>query len=137
MQKRSYFSSDSGCGKKIATAGVGGGCTIWAEFVQTRVGCSGAMENFWFTANDQFYSRKNLFQPRPNDATLTPVVSCRPPRLQTNNYLFVAELTGLGEEFLAAADELTNEVPGEGARSESLNHKIITGSVKAVSKLTE
>ena len=64
-------------------------------------------------------------------------VTSRTLLLQMNDYLFVAELTGLGEELLAAAVELTNEVPGEGARSESLNHKIITGSVKAVSKLTE
>ena len=49
------------------------GCIIWAEFVLTRVGCSEATENIWFTTNDQFYSRKKLFQTWPNDATLSPV----------------------------------------------------------------
>ena len=35
------------------------GCIIWAEFVQTLVGCSEPAEIFWFTTEDQFYSRKN------------------------------------------------------------------------------
>ena len=47
------------------------GCIIWAEFVLTRVGCSEATENIWFTTNDQFYSRKNWFQTWPSDAALT------------------------------------------------------------------
>ena len=59
-------------GGKVASSG--------AEFVQTRVGCSEATENFWFNANDRFLSRNNRFQTQPNDTTL-PSVSSRTPQL--------------------------------------------------------
>ena len=50
----------------------GGWIIICAELDQTRVGCSEAAENFWLTANDQFYSRKKQFQARLNNTTLPP-----------------------------------------------------------------
>ena len=45
----------------------------WAEFVQTRIGCSVASDYFFFAASNQFPSERNQFKTRPDDASLHPV----------------------------------------------------------------
>ena len=75
-------------------------CIIWAEFVQTRVGCFETTEKFCFAEYDQLYSSKNRFQTRPNDATLPPISSRAPgstklPRAQTTQGgFFVMKMKG-------------------------------------------
>ena len=76
-----------------ATASQRLGCFIWAEFVQTRVGCSEDTEIFCLTKNDQFYSRTNQLQTRHKDATLPPV-SSRAPRPTPHKTVF-GETNGL------------------------------------------
>ena len=59
------------------------GCIIWAEFVQTRIGCF--VEYTKQIITDQMASssvEKSLTQTRPNGATLAPVSSRAPLMLQ-------------------------------------------------------